>query len=158
MGRLALRHLGSRRLALSIPLRVRLLPALVSGWLIYVLAGAVDIPGGLPRTAALVVFGLSVAAALFDDRWVFDLDQKKVVHRLGLLFAARETAVGMESLSAVVLDPGPARDGRATLALREQDGRLLRLERVRGDRAGELRPVAVEISAFCGIPLQDGTP
>ena len=172
IARLELRKLDPQRLALLIPLRVRVLPALVSGWLLYALVGA----GGAataPRAVALVLFAVSALAALYDDRWLFDRDKKKVTRRLGLLFAARETALEMSSLQRVIVGGhivlgGRGDDGRtdrrraaiasfASLSLEELSGRRRTLEQYRGMRAAELRAVAEEIAAFCGLPLEDRT-
>jgi hypothetical protein len=173
IARLELRRLDAHRLALLIPFRVRFLPAVVSGWLFYALAGA---GGGLvtgPRVVALALCLVSALAALYDDRWIFDDHEKKVTRRLGLLFAARETTLDMASLQRVVLggrivagsreDDGQAGRRRAaiasfaSLALEEVSGKKHRLEQYRGGRAAELRDVAAEIAAFCGLPLEDRT-
>jgi len=169
--RLELRRQQARRLALMIPLRVRLLPALVSGWLLYALAGAEV--GLLAAAVAVTLFVLCALAALYEDRWTFDLDQKKVSRRLGLLFAARETALDMGTLERVVLSgtivrPGQSERGRAerwtfglahsaVLALEDSAGKSYRLEQWRGPGANDLRSVASEIASFCGLPLEDRT-
>ncbi len=172
------------RLSLSIPLRVRLLPGIISGWLLYALIGAGGSPVAGPRAAALALFAVCALAALYDDRWVFDLDKKKVVRRVGLLFAARETAFDMAELRRIVLSgrivssglgavrggfggSGPAEGGAAArragvasyaiLSLEEEAGTCRRLEQYRGTRAGDLRAVAAEIAAFCRVPLEDLT-
>jgi hypothetical protein len=157
MVRLELRRQGAQRLVLSLPLRVRLLPAIVSGWLLYALAGAIEIPAGGPRIAALALLAMAAGAALYDDRWLFDLEQHKVLRRRGLLFAARETTVAVDDLAAVELSGGRGPAARAELSLRTRDGRFLRLEQLHSARAGELLTDAAEISMFCGIPLEDGT-
>lgn len=175
IARLSLRRVESGRLTLLVPLRVRLLPALVSGWLLYVLAGAGGAGG--PRLVALAVFTLCLLAALYDDRWVFDGNKKKVTRRFGLPFAARETSLDMASLRRVIVggrilaraastgagagaDPEQPRcaiGSFASLCLEDASGNRHRLERYGGARAGELRAVAAEIAALCNVPLEDRT-
>jgi hypothetical protein len=172
MARLVFRRTGSDRLSLSIPLRVRILPALVSAWLLFALTGVGDDSAAGPHTVALVLFCLSAAAALYDDRWIFEHDERRVVHRLGLLFAARETAIAMDDLRCVIVTGRLARGGRgddtaagadgraglasyAMLALEDRTGRVLRLEQYRGSRAAALRVAASEIASFCGVPFED---
>jgi deoxyadenosine/deoxycytidine kinase len=45
----------------------------------------------------------------------------------------------------------------ASLTLEETSGRRHRLEQCRGSKAAELRAVAAEIAAFCGLALDDRT-
>ncbi len=168
--RFSLRRLESGRLALLMPLRVRILPALVSGWLLYVLVGAGGATG--LRAVALSIFALCLLAALYDDRWVFDGNKKKVTRRFGLPFAARETSLDMASLRRVIVGGRIVSGGRsgsdaerprcgagsfASLCLEDAAGNRHRLERYVGSRAGELRAVAAEIAAFCALPLEDQT-
>ncbi len=176
--RLELQREQPDRLSLSIPLRVRLLPGVVSGWLLYALIGAGGSPVGGPRAAALALFAVCALAALYDDRWIFDLNKRKVVRRVGLLFAAREIAFDMAELRRIVLSgrivssgPGagdggsggsnaPRRAGigsYAIVSLEDTAGTCRRLEQYRGTRADDLRAVAAEIAAFCSVPLEDLT-
>jgi hypothetical protein len=171
--RLELRRLSTDRLALLIPLRVRVLPALVAGWLLYALVGAANTVSTGPLVVALLLLALASLAALYDDRWIFDSERRQVLRRIGLLFAARQTVMAMADFDRVILRGRVVAAERtaqlpherqrsgiasfAALLLQDTAGRCYRVEQCRGTHAGDLAAVAAAIASFCGLPLEDRT-
>ncbi len=60
-----------------------------------VLAAALLMDGGSPGVGGYVALGLTALAGLYEERWTFDPSAGTIVHRAGLLFLARRTAIAL---------------------------------------------------------------
>jgi hypothetical protein len=71
-------------LVLRLPLGHRIVFGGVAGVLVISMAATASFP-----VVGIVLVLVCAAAALFEDRWVFDRNAEKVAHSIGLLMAAR---------------------------------------------------------------------
>jgi hypothetical protein len=159
--RLDLRQQSEHVLVLGVPHRARLVPGLVSGWLLYALTGG-SWPPADGSAVALGLLVLTVAATLYEDRWTFDRKLGSVVRRVGLLPAAKSTGYRFEDLQSLYLSGSllQRKDGLSpasyvAIGVASKDGRDHRIEQYRGSRAGQLVKTAQRIGAFTGLPVDD---
>ena len=172
--RLDLKHYDENRLALRIPLRVRIVPGAVAGWLLYAMLSD-GLAGILARgnIVPLLLFLACLLGTLYEDCWFFNRSQKQVMHKTGLLFAAAKTVLPFSELQRIVLagtlqerkgkgsQPAESEGVRAsvasyvTLALETTTGRRYRVEHYRGPRAGTLIRLGAEIGRLSDLPVAD---
>jgi hypothetical protein len=159
--RLDLHQESEHVLVLGVPHRVRLIPALVSGWLLYALVRGPWAPRG-GSYVALGLLALTLLATLYEDRWTFDRAGGRLVRRLGLLVAARSAVYRFEDLRGLYVSGAliPRREGLspasyAAIGVTDGTGRDHRIEQYRGARAGDLAGTAERIAAFTGLPVDD---
>jgi hypothetical protein len=174
---LVLRAPAATRLVFSIPVWYRLLMGVI---LLLLGAGLVQdgVRPGWPTWALLAVIALG---ALYEERWVFDADAGRVLHRAGLLVAARTRVIDFAVLERFLIAPhvegtipgtedernenaaalrGEAGARRArqkkpylALVLECRDGARYLLDRVPARNAAGLRATAARLAGICGKPL-----
>lgn len=158
--RLSLRRSGAT-LTYGIPLWYRITAACILGVvaLAMVVAGGTGLPGW-------ILLGISIFAALYEERWVFDTAAGTCQARMGLVFlhrgprfAAEEVAsIRVETFIKGALDQTarPALDklplgSQARLILELKDGQGYMLDSVSHKRRAELEASALELAAALGV-------
>jgi hypothetical protein len=184
--RLTLRELPDGRLSLCLPLFQRILLAAIG--LLILLAMILTAPEGDKRlfvpanTVPLIITILSLLGALYQERWVFDRSQDRVVHQFGVLFAGASRRHRISEMKAVELEqfskglsggsqpresvdinsplrrrsPGGLffRAGQLlTLCLQGKDGSIHRLETYTASQRPRTVATARRIAEYCGLPL-----
>ena len=119
------------------------------------------------NTFALALCGICLLSSLFLEQWVFDKESNLFEKDVGLIFFYWKKMRPMDTLQRVVLDEfwrsgnvktrtaSPISRRTVALYLQDRDGRVYKLDIVRGFGAEELRRTAKKLSDFCGIPLED---
>lgn len=118
---LVLREPKPGQLVYTIPLWYRILMVAIAA----VLVASIAISEGATSTITWIVAGLSVLAALYEERWVLDSDKKEIRHRFGLLVVARTLSLPLDQvegfrLRAFVRGSNPGAPGAA-----EESARIL---------------------------------
>lgn len=118
---------------------------------------------------SLVLVGLCAYAALSLQRWTFDKAANRFEKHVGLLFLYSRKQRPLGALRKIVLHgygvaprSGPLawiRTPLRTVAMSivDEDGSSYLLEMTRGGSGRQLKRTAERLSAFCGIPLEDGS-
>ena len=152
------------RLVYGLPRWYRAAMALV----LAALATGIALGGGRPGPMAWTILVLVALGGLYEDNWSFDAGRGRVVHRVGLSFAAgtipgseaeREgKAAALEGRRAD--DHGPRRFRHRKpfldLVMECADGRRCLIDHLPARRAGRLREAGDRIAALCGKPLVAG--
>jgi len=172
--RLVLRKTADGRLLLTVPLHFRVLLAAIGA---LVLALVARVPAEdtqrifVPQnTLPLIFAGLALLGAAYHERWIFDKPGDAVVHRFGLAWLQRSRSMRISRLQGLVVERflrgRPAAAGRrsfgraplSALSLRDQDGRLHRLETYGPAQRSRLEATSGAIAEYCGIPLLQDPP
>jgi hypothetical protein len=98
---LVLRLPASGRMVYGLPVWYRAAMAAILGLLVAALAQAGVRPGPL----AWVVLALVALALLYEEAWVFEAGPGRVVHRGGLLVAARSTVIPFAEIERLLIVP-----------------------------------------------------
>lgn len=165
-----LRQRGTDRMVYATSAPFRIVFAVIALAIILSVAVAAEGPL-LDRFSAfsLVLVGLCAFAALYEQRWTFDKAANRFEKRVGLLFLYARKQRPLGALRKIVLHGyGAAPRGgplawvwasRRTVAMSlvDEDGSSYLLEMSRGGSARQLKRTAERLSAFCGIPLEDGS-
>lgn len=116
---------------------------------------------------ALSVCAICLISSLFLERWIFDKESNLFEKDVGLILLYRKKRRSLDSLRRIVLDDFLGSDNvnrkrgslisrrNIVLYVQDWDGRVYKLDIVRGFGSGELRRTAEKLSEFCEIPLED---
>lgn len=91
---LRLRRTKNGRLVYSIPLWYRICMAALA----LVVAGSILTLPGRPAPLAWIILVIVALAGLYEERWSFDAEARRVSHRSGLLFAARTLRIPFDEV------------------------------------------------------------
>lgn len=152
-------------LILRFPVSIRLV---LSGIALVVFAAMVA--GRAFLTFPVVLILLCLAAALYDERWVFDTHGREARRSIGFLFAGRMKTVPFSDIEALTIDRfvkgSPARFPRekvadfrrhhVAFALRLRSGMSMNVESRPSDHALDLAEMVREIGDATGIPVEQG--
>ena len=121
--------------------------------------------GGMPfqraNIFALTLCIVCVGAALFLERWIFDMQSNLFEKNSGLIFFYFRKKKSLDSLKKVVLGDSlssirstgrrlnPIDRRNVVLYLQDRDDKVYKLDIVKGPGMGELRKTAVKLSDFC---------
>jgi len=119
----------------------------------------------------LIIMGVALIAIVYEERWIFDRNQKTIEFRMGLLFLNRKVKYSfndIEEFSFVTLQQGKIIDpaletarfgSRYTLfGLVTKTGDKRSIEMLKSRLAPGLKQKADQVSRFCEIPLRDEHP
>ena len=167
--RLVLRHEGDNRLVYGVSTGFRLIFLTIAA---VVLFSLLAIPIGPllspPNAVPLAFLLICSAAALYNERWVFDRAHHSVEHHLGLLGLYRRRSFGLETLRRIEISGfrmghiGGGESRRAftrsyvSISLIDADGEVRKIDIAKTSHLAEIRRTARSISEFCDIPLDDG--
>lgn len=98
---LVLRAPADDRLVFTLPVWYRVMMTTM----LAVLVAALAMDDARPGVLGLVVVALVALAALYEERWTLDGASGQVVHRAGLLFAARRQVIPMAAIEQFRLAP-----------------------------------------------------
>lgn len=155
---------GQRVLRLTFGFRIAF--ALIAGFIVM----------GIVTTGAVAAFPvilaiLSIVALLYDEKWIFDAEERIATRLSGLLPIHRQKTYSLDDAShfeyaqfaegsPVHGGSGPTPKRRAfqrqfeTLTLVLNNGDHIDIEKQRGRDTGRLQDLAEKLSDYCGIPLR----
>jgi hypothetical protein len=115
----------------------------------------------------LVIIAICLFAALYLERWVFDKTKNRFERNVGIVFLYSRQRYPLDALQKVVLkESGVKYNDRpkmlrwisrmaVMLSIVDRDGKIYRLDMVKGASAREARRAAELLSDFCRILLED---
>lgn len=101
-----------------------------------------------------MLLAASVAAALYDERWLFS--PRGVEYRVGLVGLARNRTWTASQVRSLRLVESRQSMGRSvvSLSLLLDEGKAFRIDMARGLSGERLREVAAEVSRLAGIAVE----
>lgn len=121
------------RLVFSIPIWYR---ALMGGILLVLIASLVQ-EGAHPAWPAWAVLAIVALGALYQEQWIFDTGQGRVVHKVGLLIGARTRVIDFAVVERFLIAPHV--EGTIPGTGDERDENAAAARGGRGDDAGARR-------------------
>jgi hypothetical protein len=169
--RLRLRE--GRRLTLGVAPSSRIVFALLFCLSLYVLLFGVLFEGEdsvlrAENAAAWLLAIANAAAALYEERWIFDRDRGVMEGRFGILFLYRRRVLPLREIGGIRLEQfrrgSAGEDGNAgsgkrpwrmivRLAALDAHGSPIVLDSAGGLRVDELRRTGKRIGQYCGVPF-----
>jgi len=98
---LALRCPGPGRLVYAIPVWYRV----VMGFILAIFLAGFVVGGAHPGFLTWAVLAIVLLAGLYEETWIFDADQDRVIHRAGLVIAARSSAIDLAAIERFLIVP-----------------------------------------------------
>jgi hypothetical protein len=151
---LSVKHRGPDSLEYSVSLAYRVGFAAIAALLLLALLSVAERLFDRSNIVAYVLLAASVAAALYDERWLFSA--QGVEYSVGILGLARSRGWPLSEVRCLRLVESRQSMGRSvvSLALSLEQGRTLRIDIARGVAGDRLREVAAEASRLSGIPVE----
>jgi hypothetical protein len=153
-GWLTIKHRGSNRVEYSVSLVYRMGFGLIAVLLLAALASVAEHPFDRSNTLAYILFAGSLAAALYDERWIFS--PEGVEYRVGIVGLAKRRRWLPAQARCLRLVESRQGIGRpmVSLAFLLTDGKPCRIDMARGAAGERLREIANEVSRVSGIPIE----
>jgi hypothetical protein len=148
---LVLRAPVSTRLVFAIPVWYRVL----MGVILLVLTAVLIQDGGRPAWPMWALLAVVALGALYQEQWTFDADQGRVVHRAGLLIAARDRVIDFAVIEQFMIAPHV--EGTIPGTEDERVENAAALKGGRGDDAGTRRVRHKKHYLALILECEDGT-
>lgn len=151
---LSTKRRGSDRIEYSVSLLYRIGFGAIAVLLLAALASVSQRLLDRSNIVAYVLFAGSVAAALYDERWLFS--PESVDYRVGIVGLARNRHWPIAEVRCLRLVESRQSMGRSVVSLSMSlvDGSSFRIDMARGLAGDRLREVAREISRLSGITIE----
>jgi len=151
---LTIKRRGPERLEYSVSPAYRIGFALIAVLLMAALASVSERLFDRSNTLAYILLAGSIAAALYEERWLFS--PESVEYRVGIVGLARTRRWPLSEARCLRLVESKHSVGRAivSLSVAVGDGKALRVDMARGSAGERLREIAQEVSRLSGIPIE----
>ncbi len=151
---LTIKRLGPDRLEYSVSPVYRIGFALIAALLLAALVSAAEHLFDRSNTLAYILLAGSLAAALYDERWLFS--PEGVEYHVGIIGIARRRRWSLSQARCLRLVESRQSMGRSmvSLAFLLTEGKPCRIDMARGAAGERLREIASEFSRVSGIPIE----
>lgn len=151
---LTIKRRGLDRLEYSVSLAYRVGFALIAALLLAALASVAERLFDRSNTLAYILLAGSLAAALYEERWLFS--PEGVEYHVGIVGLARTRRWPFSETRCLRLVESRQGMGRSivSLSVTVGGGRPLRIDMARGSAGERLREIAQEVSRLSGIPIE----
>ncbi len=152
---LTIKRRGQDRLEYSVSLAYRIAFGLISALLLAALVSAAERLLDRSNTLAYILLAGSIAAALYDERWLFS--PEGLEYRVGIVGLARSRAWPVSEARCLRLVESKQSLGRSMVSLSVSlgQGKPYRIDMARGTAGERLRDMAREVSRLSGIPIEE---